>query len=82
MKLPTWSKYRWMELNEREKIHRAWCKKYSKDPDSEEDVNQFFAEMDMVPEEDEDGNVTLREVKPRAKPVPGRAPGRPKKTPQ
>ena len=73
MKLPTWSVYKFMDLDEREKIHLRWCKKHSKDPNSEADVNEFFDEMSTVPEPD-----------PNAPPQPytGKPRGRPRKTDQ
>lgn len=77
--LPTWSVYKWLDLDQRESIHLKWCKKHSKDPNSELHVNEFFDEMALVPEP-VDGEIKPKPA-PRAKPVPGRAPGRPKKTP-
>lgn len=70
MKLPTWSVYRFMELDERERIHLAWCRRHQKDPNSEADVNEFFDEMDTVPEPDANAP---------QKPYTGRPRGRPRK---
>jgi hypothetical protein len=52
MRLPTWSVYKWLDLEERESIHLKWCKKHNKDPNSEADVDEFFDEMELVPEPD------------------------------
>ena len=52
MKLPTWSVYKLLDLDERERIHLRWCKLMGKDPASEDDVNEFFDLVDAVPEID------------------------------
>ena len=69
-RLPTWSVYRYLDLDERERIHLAWCRKMKRDPDSEQDVNEFFDEMATVPEPDA--------TEPR-KPYTGKPRGRPRK---
>lgn len=65
MKLPTWSTYRGLDLDERERIHLEWCRKHRKDPNSEEHVNEFFDEMDTMSEPDPDVPYT---GKPRGRP--------------
>lgn len=54
MKLPTWSEYKFLDLDERERIHLRWCKLMGKDPNSEDDVNEFFDLVDAVPPPDPD----------------------------
>lgn len=71
-RLPTWSVYKYLDLDERERIHLAWCRQHQRDPDSETDVNEFFDEMATVPEPDPN--------EPK-KPYTGRPRGRPRKNP-
>jgi hypothetical protein len=68
MKLPTWSVYKWLELDERERIHLQWCKKHRKDPNSEADVDEFFDEMELVPEPDPNAPKLPYVGKPRGRP--------------
>lgn len=70
MKLPTWSVYRNLPLEERESIHLDWCQQHHRDPNSEQDVNEFFDLVDAVPEPDP----TLPK-----KPYTGKPRGRPRK---
>jgi len=52
MKLPTWTVYKLLSLEEREHIHLKWCKLMGKDPNNEDHVNEFFDLVDAVPEPD------------------------------
>ena len=72
-KLPTWSVYKFLPLEERERIHLDWCKQHKKNPNSEADVDEFYDEIDSVPEPD-----------PNAPPPPytGKPRGRPRKNPE
>lgn len=49
-KLPTWSVYRYLDNEERERIHTKWCHDNKRDPNSDSDCNDFFDEIDKVPE--------------------------------
>ncbi len=66
--LPTWSVYRFLSLDERERIHVEWCRRHSKDPNSEADVNEFFDEMELVPEPDSNAPKLPYTGKPRGRP--------------
>lgn len=79
MKLPTWSVYKLLDLDERERIHLRWCKLMGKDPDSEEDVNEFFDLVDAVPEPDI--NAPPKKIRPLTPSVTssGKPRGRPRK---
>ena len=79
MKLPTWSVYKLLDLDERERIHLRWCKLMGKDPNNEDDVNEFFDLVDAVPEPDP--NAPPKKVKPLAPSVTasGKPRGRPRK---
>lgn len=79
MKLPTWSVYKLLDLDERERIHLRWCKLMGKDPNSEEDVNEFFDLVDDVPEPDI--NAAPKKIKPATPSVfpSGKPRGRPRK---
>ena len=68
IKLPTWNAYKYLPLEERERIHLAWCKKHRKDPNAEQDVNEFFDEMDLVPEPDPNAPKAPYTGKPRGRP--------------
>lgn len=68
MKLPSWHVYKWMDLEERESIHLKWCKKHSKDPNSEADVNEFFDLLDAVPLGDPNEPPQPYTGKPRGRP--------------
>lgn len=82
MKLPTWSVYKYLDLDERERIHLRWCKLMGKDPNSEDHVNEFFDLVDAVPEPDPNA------LPPKAKSstptitATGRPRGRPRKSDQ
>ena len=65
MKLPSWHVYKYLDLDERESIHLKWCKKHNKDPNSEQDVNEFFDLLDAVPLGDP---AVPYEGKPRGRP--------------
>lgn len=67
-RLPTWSVYRNLPLEERESIHLKWCKKHSRDPNSEADVDEFFDEIDAVPEPDPNTPKPAYTGKPRGRP--------------
>jgi len=67
-RLPTWSVYKFMDLDERESIHLKWCKRHNKDPNSEADVNEFFDEMETVPEPDPNAPPKPYTGKPRGRP--------------
>ena len=67
-KLPTWSVYKFLPLEERERIHIAWCRKHRKDPNSEADVDEFFDKIDSVPEPDADATRPVYTGKPRGRP--------------
>lgn len=57
-----------MPLEERERIHMSWCKKHKKDPNSEADVDEFFDEMETVPEPDPNAPKPVYVGKPRGRP--------------
>ena len=80
MKLPTWSVYKLLDLDERERIHLRWCKLMGKDPNNEDDVNEFFDLVDAVPEPDP--NAVPKKPKPATPSLTpsGRPRGRPRKT--
>jgi hypothetical protein len=71
-RLPTWSVYRNLPLEERESIHLKWCQRHNRDPNNEQDVDEFFDLVDAVPEPD------ANEPK---KPYTGKPRGRPRKNP-
>ena len=77
MKLPTWSVYKWLDLDERERIHLRWCKLMGKDPNNEDHVNEFFALVDAVPEPDP--TAKPKSLTPTILPS-GKTKGRPRKT--
>lgn len=70
-RLPTWTAYKFLPLEERERIHLQWCRRHRRDPNSESDVNDFFDQMDLVPEPDPNEP---------PKPYTGKPRGRPRKT--
>ena len=76
MKLPTWAVYKHLDLDERERIHLRWCKLMGKDPNSEDDVNEFFDLVDAVPEPD--ANAPPKSSSPAITST-GRPRGRPRK---
>jgi hypothetical protein len=67
-KLPTWSVYKFLPLEERERIHIQWCKRHRKDPNSEQDVDEFFDEMELVPEPDANTPKPVYTGRPRGRP--------------
>ena len=81
MKLPTWSVYKYLELEERERIHLDWCRQFHKDPNSEDHVNEFFDLIDAVPEVDP--NAPAARTRPTGPTIlpSGKTKGRPRKTP-
>jgi hypothetical protein len=45
-----------------------WCKKHNKDPNNEQDVDEFFDEMEQVPEPDANAPPVPYVGKPRGRP--------------
>jgi hypothetical protein len=78
-KLPTWSVYKFLPLEERERIHLRWCKLMGKDPNSEEDVNEFFDLVDAVPEVDINASPPKSKSLTPSLTAAGKTRGRPRK---
>lgn len=50
----TWSQYKYLDFETKEEIWQSYCSRNRLDPDTESAVDQFFNEMEQIPETTED----------------------------
>lgn len=50
----TWAQYKWLDFDTKEEIWQAYCQRNNLNPDTEDSVEQFFNEMDQVPESNDE----------------------------